>query len=77
MKLRDKFWLGGHPEGHYNNEYGNTGISRMTPMEACLYLGVRNTFMVPVQRDVNRRRMFGCYLWNFGEKKPATGAAVK
>jgi hypothetical protein len=56
MKLRDKFWLWGHPEGRYNNEYGNTGISRMTPMEACLYLGVRNTFMVPVQRDVNRRQ---------------------
>ena len=56
MKLRDKFWLWGHPEGCYNNEYGNTGISRMTPMEACLYLGVRNTFMVPVQRDVNRRQ---------------------
>jgi hypothetical protein len=56
MKLRDKFWLWGHPEGRYNNEFGNTGISRMTPMEACLYLGVRNTFMVPVQRDVNRRQ---------------------
>ena len=56
MKLRDKFWLWGHPEGRYNNEYGNTQISRMTPMEACLYLGVRNTFMVPVQRDVNRRQ---------------------
>ena len=33
MKLRDKFWLWGHPEGCYNNMYGNTGISRMTPME--------------------------------------------
>ena len=21
--------------------------------------------------------MFGCYLWNFGEEKPATGEAVK
>ncbi len=47
LTLRDKFWLWGHPEGCYNNMYGNTGISRMTPMEACLYLGVRNTFMVP------------------------------
>ena len=25
----------------------------------------------------NQRRMFGCYLWNFGESKPATGEAVK
>ena len=25
----------------------------------------------------NQRRMFGCYLWNFGESKPATAEAVK
>ena len=56
MKLRDKFWLWGHPEGRYNNEYGNNAVSRMTPMEGCLYLGVRNTFMVPVGVDVNRRQ---------------------
>ena len=56
MKLRDKFWLWGHPEGRYNNEYGNDKPSRMTPMEGCLYLGVRNTFMVPVGVDVNRRQ---------------------
>ena len=56
MKLREKFWLWGHPEGRYNNEWGNTQKSRMTPMEACLYLGVRNTFMVPVEWDVNRRQ---------------------
>ena len=24
-----------------------------------------------------KKRMFGCYLWNFGEKKEATGKAVK
>ena len=48
MLLRDKFWLWGHPEGRYNGEFGNTGVSRMTPMEGCLYLGVHNTFMVPV-----------------------------
>lgn len=56
MLLRDNFWLWGHPEGRYNNEYGNDGISRMTPMEGCLYLGVRNTFMVPVGWDVNMRQ---------------------
>ena len=28
----------------------------MTPMEGCLYLGVRNTFMVPVGVNVNRRQ---------------------
>lgn len=56
MKLRDKFWLWGHPEGRYNHEYGNDNESRMTPMEGCLYLGVHNTFMVPVQREVNERQ---------------------
>ena len=44
MKLRDKMWLWGHPEGRYNHEYGNEKESRMTPMEGCLYLGVKNTF---------------------------------
>ena len=56
MQLREKFWLWGHPEGRYNNEWGNTQKSRMTPMEACLYLGVKNTFMVPVEWEVNRRQ---------------------
>ena len=56
MVLRDNFWLWGHPEGRYNNEWGNTQKSRMTPMEACLYLGIRNTFMVPVEWEVNRRQ---------------------
>jgi len=56
MKLRDHFWLWGHPEGRYNHEYGNDNESRMTPMEGCLYLGIRNTLMVPVGIDVNRRQ---------------------
>ncbi len=56
MKLRDKFWLWGHPEGRYNAEYGNDKPSRMTPMEGCLYLGVRNVFMVPVTWEVNERQ---------------------
>lgn len=56
MLLRDRFWLWGHPEGCYNNEWGNTNASRMTPMEACLYLGIKKTFMVPVGIKVNRRQ---------------------
>ena len=56
MILRDRFWLWGHPEGRYNHEWGNEKESRMTPMEGCLYFGVRNTFMVPVGVDVNRRQ---------------------
>ena len=56
MKLRENYWLWGHPEGVYNNRFGNEGISRMTPMEACLYLGIRNTFMVPVGVPLSRRQ---------------------
>ncbi len=59
MKLRDKFWLWGHPEGRYNlnaDDYGCPDISRMTPMEGCLYLGINKTFMVPVGINVNRRQ---------------------
>lgn len=56
MKLRDRFWLWGHPEGRYNNQYGNAQVSRMTPMECCLYLGLRNTFMVPEKWEVSRRQ---------------------
>lgn len=55
MKLNERFWLWGHPEGCYNKRYGNDGVSRMTPMEACLYLGITNTFMVPVGININRR----------------------
>mgnify|MGYP003477893958 CR=1 FL=1 len=46
MKLRDTFWLWGHPEGRYNNEYGNEKASRMTPMEGCLYLGINKTLWI-------------------------------
>ena len=56
MLLRERFWLWGHPEGRYNHMFGNEGESRMTPMEACLYLGIRNTFMVPVGIKVDRRK---------------------
>jgi len=55
VKIKDRFWLWGHPEGRYNMEYGNNKISRMTPREGCAYLGVNNVFMVPVGVDVNRR----------------------
>ena len=56
MRLRDKMWLWGHPEGVYNHKYGNENESRMTPMEGCLYLGIRNTFMVPVGVKLDRRQ---------------------
>lgn len=55
-KLRDKLWLWGHPEGKYNNDFGNTEISRMSPLEGALYLDCSGIFMVPVDTVVNRRQ---------------------
>ncbi len=55
MLLRERFWLWGHTERCYNNKWGNDNFSRMTPMEACLYLGIKNTFMIPVGYDNHRQ----------------------
>lgn len=75
-KLRDRFWIWGHPENRYYNLYGNPLPSRMTPMEGALYLGARNVFMVPVGIDVNRRqynksfttlRQTGWEIWDAGK----------
>ncbi len=85
MLLRDHFWLWGHPEGCYNDQYGNHQVSRMTPMEACLYLGVRNTFMIPMgernRHKINRRQYNKSFKtlrrvgWEFGGAcKDANGA---
>ncbi len=54
--LKDKLWLWGHPEGRYNNEFGNTEISRMTPFEGATYLDCSGVFMVPAGAKVNRRQ---------------------
>jgi len=56
MKLRERFWLWGHPEGCFNGKCGNEGVSRMTPMEFCCYMNIGNTFMVPMGHKVNRRQ---------------------
>lgn len=87
MLLRDKFWLWGHPEGCYNNAYGNTQESRMTPMEACIYLGVRNVFMVPdgehKRVTVNRRQYNKTFKtlnnvgWEFGNDAIAANGDIK
>ncbi len=56
MLLRERIWLWGHPEGCFNNQYGNSLPSRMTPMEFCSYMNIANTFMVPMGHQVNRRQ---------------------
>jgi len=44
--LRDKLWLWGHEAGSHNGRFGLSGTSRITPVEAALYLGVHNLVMV-------------------------------
>ena len=59
MKLKDTFWLWGHPEGCFNDGRWDAdffGKSRMTPAEACSYLGIDGVFMVPFHHEVNRRQ---------------------
>ena len=55
-KLKDRLWLWAHPEGKYYNEYGNTELSRMTPLEGAMYLDCTGLFMVPVGVQLNRRQ---------------------
>ena len=54
--LKDKLWLWAHPEGKYYNEYGNTELSRMTPLEGAMLLDCTGLFMVPAGTLVNRRQ---------------------
>ncbi len=56
MLLRDRFWQWGHTAGCFLNYYGIKEESRMTPMEGCLYFGIPNTFMVPINEEPNRRQ---------------------
>ncbi len=50
--VKDHFWMFGHMEGsHTNNDkvlkqWGLPGPSRITPTEACHYMGVKNCIMV-------------------------------
>ena len=45
-RIREHLWLWAHQEGSHNNRYGLTSLSRMTPAEAAIYMGVENLFMV-------------------------------
>ena len=82
MKLRDRLWLWGHEQGYYNNNRGNYGNfvdSRMSAMEACLYLGINNTFMTELKTKLNKRqynKSFTTLLsvaWNIGDDLVKTG----
>lgn len=56
MKVRDCMWLWAHPERRFDEEYKDIPNSRMTPMEGCLYFGVKNVFMCPVCWSLDRRQ---------------------
>ena len=46
MTVKDRLWLWCHPERSHNGIYGVTRDSRITPVEACCYLGIKNAIMV-------------------------------
>lgn len=50
MRLRDRFWVWGHPTNCLQGHYGITERSCMSPMEGAIYLGARNVFYVPIGR---------------------------
>ncbi len=55
-RLRDKYWIWGHPENCFLGQYNNDRVCRMTPAEGALYLGARNMYMVPMDLEVNWRQ---------------------
>jgi hypothetical protein len=46
LALRDRLWLWGHEAGAYNAEWNIPAPSRITPVEAAVYLGIPNLLMV-------------------------------
>jgi hypothetical protein len=44
--LRDRLWLWGHERGSHDGLFGLTRTSRITPVEAAQYMGLRNLVMV-------------------------------
>ncbi len=54
-KLRDRFWIWGHPAGSLNVEDSPINESDLPPVEGTYYLGARNTFLVPMDVPVDRR----------------------
>ena len=58
MKIRDKFWVWGHPK---NSLYGNFGIktpSNLSPAGGMEYLGAKNIFYVPMNLKVNESEFY-------------------
>ncbi|MFB0525346.1 MAG: hypothetical protein ACETVZ_07370 [Phycisphaerae bacterium] len=51
--VRDKLWIWGHPvDYHYGKQCGIYKHSRMTPLEAAIYLGTPNIFMADYKNSL-------------------------
>lgn len=44
--MKDKIWLWGHKEGIQNSRWGLLGESKITPADACKYMGIENLIFV-------------------------------
>ena len=44
--VRDRFWMMGHTEGAFDNQWGLPVSSRITPLQGAEYLGIPNILMV-------------------------------
>ena len=50
-KVRDKFWLWGHPAGSNDKDWRLPAPSRITPVEAAHYMGIPNVIFVRYEGD--------------------------
>ncbi|MBR5542512.1 MAG: hypothetical protein IKU65_00235 [Oscillospiraceae bacterium] len=53
-KLRDYFWIWGHPTNCLYNGFGITKESDMAPVAGTKYLGAKNVFLVPMSYPVDK-----------------------
>ncbi len=44
--VRDRLWLWGHEAGSHNGQFGIKQTSRITPVEAAVYLGIPNLLLI-------------------------------
>ncbi len=54
-KLRDHFWIWGHPTNSLYEKFGIKKESAMPPVEGTYYLGATNTFLVPMDLPCDRK----------------------
>ena len=54
MKLREHFWIWGHPTNSLYKHFGIEKESDMPPVDGTTYLGATNTFLVPMDLPCDR-----------------------